>query len=227
MSDDTEREGGAIRPVEEPGRPGLLKTWRGEVTDRAKVRRAKVQNELGEELVKYHDLQTQLAHSQRALAEAQEANTHLDVIKDTAAKRVQAESHAADVHLKELENRGKQLDAEADGIVARFNAGKAEDETRRLDAESAALDKQIEIAQKKKKLAEAIGDTTAHRQALEAELSIKREALALAEAAEMELNDPKYDGDERHPHKLRTAQEQTRKVEQEIAVLEQQIATLS
>lgn len=206
---------------------GVIDTWRKEVEAKAKVRRMKIENELGQQLVIYHDRQADLEDSKGRLAAARARNSDMDSIKMNAALQVQAELGDTEARLQAQDVQRKKLDAEADQIITTHQANMAQEEGRRLQAEASALDAQIAIEEKKRKLAQMQGDTTKLKAEYEATRAAKQAELETWLEEEEELLDPKYDDDENLGLKKRKVEQEITRLKSEIALLDKQIETLS
>lgn len=236
MSSDND----TFRPLEEQANPAdrekmsVIKTWGGEVNARAEVRRVKVQNQLGEELVRYTNLRTELARAEQALAESQEWNNNIDLIKAKAVEQVKAELQEAKNRLQNLDVEKQKLDAETNEILGRHHANKAEEEARKkraeaskLQAESDALDAQIAIELKKKKLAQVRSNPDDILHGYMKERQEKATKLAALEEEYQNLLDPVLDDDETQPVKLKAVERQINQLKAEIAELDAKIEELS
>jgi len=220
--------------AERPVNSGGLFSNLGKAAEHKAVARAiRAENEAAKEAVINQDLRAQYEVGKRNVAVEVDKNKNIQMYTDVARGEVRLDLKKQDAEMADLRRQEEEARAAGERAVQGYAADRAEESKReakaeagRLRAEADALDAEIDIELKRKKLERLRHDRAGTLAKAEAKLSEKQaEKRDLLEQLE-DLQNPVLDDDPSQPIRLKQVQNALTKVSEEIAALERQIEDL-
>lgn len=238
MSDDKKPkivEGEILPPeAERPVTSGGWFSNLGKAAEHKAVARAiRAENEAAKEAVKSQDLRAQFEAGKRNVAVEVDKNKNIEMYTNAARGEIERELAEQKTAMAELDRREKEASAAAARAVQGHQADQKEESRReaeaeagRLRAESDALDAEINIELKRKKLEGLRHDRAGTLAKVEAELRAEKVIEAELEEQLEDLLNPELDEDPSKRMRLKQVTKKLTETRENIRALERHIEDL-